>query len=161
MEQLHHLGLIDVLNQRVLVDRTPVLGICLGMQLMGAGSEEGQHSGLKWIDARFIRFRPEAAKYPIRIPQMSWNYVTQTKPSRLMTGMYENPRFYFVHAYHATLTTPEDAFLSTDYGYEYVSGFERNNIMGVQFHPEKSHKFGMRLLQNFVEAYSWSFSENV
>jgi glutamine amidotransferase len=160
MEQLHALDLIDVLNHKVLAQKTPVLGICLGMQLMGSGSEEGKLEGLKWVDADFVRFNPHKAKYPIRIPQMSWNYVRQTRPTQLMTGLNERPRFYFVHAYHAIMANAEDAILTTEYGYEYVSGFERENIIGVQFHPEKSHKFGMKLLQNFSESYSWTFSES-
>lgn len=160
MEQLHALGLVDVLNQKVLVEKIPVLGICLGMQLMGTGSEEGNMEGLKWIDAGFVRFNVENAKHPIRIPHMSWNYVNQVKATKLMNEMPDHPRFYFVHAYHAILTNHEDAFLTTEYGYEFVSGFERDNIVGVQFHPEKSHKFGMKMLQNFSETHSWSLSES-
>ncbi len=153
MEQLAALGLIDVLTRKALEDKTPVLGICLGMQLLGGRSEEGGHRGLGWIDADFVRFRPEDAEYEIKIPQMTWNYTKQRKSSRLMDGMVDRPRFYFVHGYHAVMKHPEDTLLTTHYGYEYTSAFERENILGVQFHPEKSHKFGMLLLKNFVERY--------
>jgi glutamine amidotransferase len=153
MEQLAALGLIDVLARKVLEDKTPVLGICLGMQLLGARSEEGARRGLGWIDADFVRFRPADAEYEIKIPQMTWNYTKQRKPSQLMDAMLDRPRFYFVHAYHAVMKHPEDTLLTTHYGYEYTAAFERENILGVQFHPEKSHKFGMLLLKNFVERY--------
>jgi len=84
---------------------------------------------------------------------MTWNYTKQVKHSKLLSEMHENPRFYFVHAYHAVMKNTEDTLLTTHFGYEYTSAFERENILGVQFHPEKSHKFGMLLMKNFVENY--------
>jgi glutamine amidotransferase len=153
MEKLATLGLIEVLNRSVLIGKTPVLGICLGMQLMCNKSEEGTKQGLGWIDADFVKFNTGEAAYEIKIPQMAWNYTKQVKPSKLLEGMYDRPRFYFVHGYHAVMKHTEDVLMTTQYGYEYVSAFERDNILGVQFHPEKSHKFGMKLLQNFIEKY--------
>ena len=153
MEQLENLKLIEVLNQKVLVEKKPVLGICLGMQLMCNGSEEGGKAGLKWMDIDFIKFKVEQAVLPIKIPHMSWNFVQPAKSSRLLDALPEHSRFYFVHSYHAVARQLSDTLLTTTYGYEFLSAFEKDNILGVQFHPEKSHKFGFQLLKNFIEKY--------
>lgn len=150
MEQLEILGLKQVLNTKAIVEKTPVLGICLGMQLMGNKSEEGSLNGLGWVDVDFIKFKPEQAAYPITIPNMGWREVVSQKASKLFENMPEEPRFYFVHAYHAVCNNQADAWLNTTYGYDYVAAFEKQNLYGVQFHPEKSHKFGMQLLKNFT-----------
>jgi glutamine amidotransferase len=153
MERLDQLGLIPVLNKRVLDDKIPVLGICLGMQLMCNKSEEGVKDGLRWVDMDFIKFQVEKAQYPIKIPHMSWNFVKACKPSKLLKNMPDHARFYFVHAYHAVPNQLTDSLLLTTYGYEFTSAFEKENILGAQFHPEKSHKFGFQLLKNFIEEY--------
>ena len=153
MEQLESLKLIEVLNQKVIAEKTPILGICLGMQLMCSGSEEGVKAGLQWMDIDFVKFKIAQAIFPIKIPHMSWNFVKPAKPSGLIEGLPENPRFYFVHAYHAVARDVSDTLLTTTYGYEFLSAFEKDNIVGVQFHPEKSHKFGFQLLKNFIEKY--------
>jgi imidazole glycerol-phosphate synthase subunit HisH len=152
MKNLTELGLIDILDKKVLIEKVPVLGICLGMQLMSKGSEEGSFSGLCWIDATTLRFHfQNTAEY--KIPHMGWNFIIQHKTSRLFEDMPADPRFYFVHSYFFSAADPEDIVTSTTYEIEFTSSFEKGNIMGVQFHPEKSHKFGMKLLKNFVDFY--------
>ncbi|MBS1659708.1 MAG: imidazole glycerol phosphate synthase subunit HisH [Bacteroidetes bacterium] len=151
--KLQESGLLPLLNKKVLEDKTPVLGVCVGMQLLLEGSEEGELPGLGWIKGRVVKFRPEMLPAGYKIPHMGWTDVILSKPSRLFEGMYEEPRFYFVHSYYAQPVNPEDILVRADYGPPFTAGMENNNIMGVQFHPEKSHKFGMKLLSNFVNNY--------
>lgn len=153
VEKLQQSGLTGILRKKVLEERTPVLGVCVGMQLLTAGSEEGVLPGLGWIPGRVIRFKKDLMPPTLKIPHMGWTEVFLSKPSRLFEDMYEEPRFYFVHSYHAQLEEQSDAMVMGDYGYRFVAGIERGHILGVQFHPEKSHKFGMRLLANFVKHY--------
>lgn len=148
---LQKLRLIDILNRKALKEKIPVLGICLGAQLLMDSSEEGVLPGLGWINGRVLRFRTGQAEKPFKVPHMSWNFVEPQKPSRLFDGMYDDPRFYFVHSYHFSPDDRQDILSETVYGYTFASGIEKENIAGVQFHPEKSHKYGMRLLQNFAE----------
>ena len=126
-----------------------VLGICLGMQMMTRSSHEGTLPGLGWIDAETKRFKSEVGK----IPHMGWNRVFVRKESKLCEPTGEEQRFYFVHSYYVKLRHAQDELLSTHYGHDFTSGFERDNILGVQFHPEKSHKYGMELLRNFAKNY--------
>ncbi len=149
MTQLEQLGLLEPLIDKVIGKKTPVLGICLGMQLMTKNSEEGKKPGLGWIDARTVRFK-HPATVNLKVPHMGWNSVHLRKESSLFTEMFEH-RFYFVHSYHAACANDEDVLATTAYGYDFVSAFQHENIIGVQFHPEKSHKFGMQLLKNFSE----------
>lgn len=152
-EKLQASGLIDTLDRKVLQEGTPVLGVCVGMQLLMEKSEEGVLPGLGWIQGEVIRFRQERMPAGTKIPHMGWTNVEICKGSRLFTDMYEEPRFYFVHSYHSVPQREEDALVKADYGYSFTAGVEKDNIMGVQFHPEKSHKFGMKLLSNFVNYY--------
>jgi len=145
-------GLQDALTERVMKDRVPVLGICLGMQLMSRRSEEGQLPGLGWVDAETVRFRLEQRESRLKIPHMGWNTVRVCKGSDLLSGISEQPRFYFVHSYHVLCGDEADVLFRTQHGCEFVSGFQRGNITGVQFHPEKSHKFGMTLLRNWASS---------
>lgn len=150
MEQLEKFELVELIRQKALIDKTPILGICLGAQLMLNRSEEGQKTGLGLVDGEVIRF-----KFPIdsklRIPNMGWNQIKLVKKSPLVDFLPEDPRFYYVHSYHFSLNNPEDELLTSEYGYPFCSAFQHDNIVGVQFHPEKSHKFGMALLRNFAE----------
>jgi glutamine amidotransferase len=152
MGRLRNTGLISLLNRRVLEEQTPVLGICLGMQLLTRRSEEGEarEPGLGWIEADTRRFNL-AAGSGLRIPNMGWNFVDFDPCNPLAHDMPEDARFYFVHSYHPVCDHPRDQFITATYGYPFAAGIHRANIYGVQFHPEKSHKFGMRLLKNFVE----------
>lgn len=152
MKQLHNSGLINVLNQRVLIDKIPILGICLGVQLFTLGSEEGKLRGLGWFDAETVKFDFNNNK-ELKIPHMGWNNVKIIKDSKIFIDMYDNPRFYFVHSYHLRCKTPHDISTETHYGYPFVSGLEKDNIIGFQFHPEKSHKFGMKIIENFLKYY--------
>lgn len=151
MKNLKELGLIDVLNRKVLEKKIPVLGICLGMQLMAEKSEEGQLPGLGWIKADVKKFSFDEVNKHLKIPHMGWNTVQQQKDDLLFSNMYPDPRFYFVHSYHFECKKKEDILTTTFYGYHFVSAISSGNIMGVQFHPEKSHKFGMLILKKFAE----------
>jgi glutamine amidotransferase len=152
MRNLNELDLVEILNKKVILEKIPVLGICLGMQLLSKGSEEGLLPGLGWIDAETVRFRFEhGTEY--KTPHMGWNFIKQHKAGGLFNNMYPDARFYFVHSYFFRANDPEDILTSTTYEVEFTSAVERGNILGVQFHPEKSHKFGMKLLKNFVDSY--------
>jgi glutamine amidotransferase len=151
MKNIEVLGLRAVLDDRVVGDGVPILGICLGMQLLGRKSEEGKSAGLGWIDADTARFRLDGELSKLKIPHMGWNRVEARKESGLLCEMHEQPRFYFVHSYHLVCGQEEDVLCITPYGYDFASAVERENIFGVQFHPEKSHTFGMTLLRNFAE----------
>jgi glutamine amidotransferase len=148
MESLRNNDLISLLNKKVIDDKIPVLGICLGMQLMGKHSEEGDVDGLGWVDVNFRKFDISKSSVDIKIPSIGWNEVEVKKKNILFADM-DQPRFYFVHSYHAICNNPEDILGETNYGYTYTSAFNNSNIFGVQFHPEKSHRFGMQLLKNF------------
>ncbi len=151
MEQLEKFGLVELIRHKALVDKTPILGICLGAQLMLEKSEEGQKFGLGLVKGEVVRFQlPAESK--LRIPNMGWNQIEKVKSSKLVDVLPEQPRFYFVHSYHFKMAQPEDQLLMSEYGYSFCSAFQHENISGVQFHPEKSHMFGMALLRNFTEA---------
>lgn len=152
MSRLRELDLVGVLNEVAVARRVPTLGICLGMQLLLEGSEEGRLPGLGWIRGRARRFTAENMGQDLRVPHMGWNELTPCKASRLFDGAGERQRFYFVHSYHAVCTDPADVLATTAYGCEFVSAMERDNIAGVQFHPEKSHRFGLRMLKAFAES---------
>lgn len=149
MENLERSGLIPLLNERILGAGVPVLGICLGMQLMTKRSEEGSRQGLGWIDAEVLRFRP--AEERLKVPHMGWNEVAPMRSDPLVDCLPDTPRFYFVHSYFVRCARSEDVLLTTNYGGAFHSAVQHRNVMGVQFHPEKSHKFGLCLLRNFVE----------
>lgn len=152
MTQLRRLGLVDALNDAALVRTVPTLGICLGAQLMTRSSEEGREHGLAWIDAITVRFFSRSSGCGLKVPSMGWNEVYLRRPHALFDGLHAEARFYFVHSYHFYLNVPGDTLTVSHYGYEFASSFARDNVWGVQFHPEKSHKFGMKLLDNFARA---------
>jgi glutamine amidotransferase len=151
MRRLNELGLVEVLNEVAVRRRVPTLGICLGMQLMLEGSDEGQLPGLGWIRGRARRFTAADMGRDLRVPHMGWNELSLQKPSRLFAGAEGPQRFYFVHSFRAVCEDPGDVLAKTTYGCDFVSAMERDNVAGVQFHPEKSHRFGLRLLRAFAE----------
>lgn len=146
MSNLEDLGLIDLLKTRALIDNVFLLGVCLGMHLLADGSEEGQRTGLGLIPGRVVRFKNETLK----IPHMGWNGVTTRVDSPLLDGLEAEKRFYFVHSFHYVCADAGHVVGETSYGYDFTSIVQRDTIMGVQFHPEKSHKYGMRLYTNFL-----------
>lgn len=152
MKQLDMYQMIPLLNYKVLEQKTPILGICLGMQLFSKKSEEGQLPGLGWIDSETILFKFNTEQNR-PLPHMSWNNVEIKKESKLFSNCSEENRFYFVHSYHMACNHQSDILTKSSYGIEFTSAIEHNNILGVQFHPEKSHKFGMKVLKNFAELY--------
>ncbi len=153
MANLKRLGLIPVLNKKVMADRTPILGICLGMQLFSKFSEEGFADGLGWIDARTVRFDFGGNGNGLKIPHMGWNSIAVRKPSPYLDGIDLNANFYFVHSYHVRCSDPSDVLATTSYGLEFASMVQRGNIIGAQIHPEKSHYHGVRLLENFARGH--------
>jgi len=147
---LRERGLIDAINHAVLERRVPVLGICLGMQLFTRGSEEGDLPGLGWIAASTIRFRVDALDRNTRIPHMGWNTLDPVQSGQLLEKLAPEPRFYFVHSFHVRCDDDKDVLAWTVHGYPFASAIHHDNIWGVQFHPEKSSKFGLTLIRNFL-----------
>ena len=151
MSKLNERGFTEILNKKVLLEKTPILGICLGMQLMTKGSEEGKLNGLGWFDSETIKFNFSEDQKKLKVPFIGWNYVKICKTSQLFKEMYDNPKFYLVHSYYIKSNDLKDILTQTEYSVTYASSLEKGNIFGVQFHPEKSHKYGMKLLKNFSE----------
>jgi glutamine amidotransferase len=149
MKNLKSSGLIDVLYQAAIKNKVPFLGICLGAQLLGNKSEEGVENGLGWIDMDIVKFDVTRIDAKFKIPHMGWNEIEINQKSPLLTNLDTASRFYFVHTYHMDPKSKTDILATTHYGYDFVSAVRRENVYGVQFHPEKSHKYGMQLLTNF------------
>jgi len=152
MQQLEENRWIEALNQKVIIDKVPTLGICLGMQLMANCSEEGNRKGLGWIDAEVKKFVFDATN-GLKIPHMGWNDAILAKSSNILDSTNKEHRFYFVHSYYVALNNVAETLTTTKYGINFASGFIKDNIIGVQFHPEKSHRYGMELLRNFADKY--------
>ncbi|HEX9958844.1 MAG TPA: imidazole glycerol phosphate synthase subunit HisH [Fibrella sp.] len=149
IKKLKESGIWEALNQAVLVDKTPILGICLGMQLMAGHSEEGDAEGLAWFDADVVHFTVgDTLRY--KVPHMGWNATEQSKESRLYTNVPAEAMFYFVHSYHMVCRQPADVLAITTYDYPFASAIEKGNIYGTQYHPEKSHDWGEQLFDNFI-----------
>lgn len=152
MENLISSGIKTVLDKKALGDKVPVLGICLGMQLLTKHSEEGNINGLGWIDAQTKKFDLDTDKY--KIPHMGWKEVQFShKENPLLKGIDPDTRYYFVHSYYVSCANENTSLAKTTYGISFDCGIIHENIMGLQFHPEKSHRFGMEIMKNFVENF--------
>ena len=147
MVRINESGLREVLDRKVLIEAVPILGICLGMQLFTRSSEEGKLPGLSWIAGSTKRF---PAAPGLKIPHMGWNVVVPSSQSALTKDLPEDSRFYFVHSYYVQVDNGQDSILKSTHGITFDAAVQYNNIFGAQFHPEKSHKFGQKLLENFA-----------
>ena len=152
MENLHATGLVEALEKAVRVEATPILGLCLGMQLFTQNSEEGQRPGLGWIDAQTVRFKFDG-RDGLKVPHMGWS-VIRARPDDALFRMRDNrtPRFYFAHSYYVVTEHESDILAEADYGHPFVAAVQHENVVGLQFHPEKSHSFGFDVLRNFATA---------
>jgi len=151
MELLEEKGFVDAIKRNVIEESKPLLGICLGMQMLGRKSEEGKKLGLNLIPFDNIKFRIDNS-FGLKIPHMGWDYIdicNQNSP--LVENIGNNQRYYFVHTYHAVCDNKQDILMESNYGYSFTAAVQHNNIYGTQFHPEKSHNFGMKLLSNFAK----------
>ena len=152
MLRLNSLGFTDVLNEMVLHKKTPILGVCVGMQVMAKSSEEGELSGFGWIDATVNKLDEAELERKPYLPHMGWNAVElcDHPHAKLLEGIDVEKGFYFLHAYYFSCNNPFDRLCFTDYGLTFTSAVASGNIYGVQFHPEKSHLNGIKLFQNFA-----------
>lgn len=157
MENLNRDGLADLIREQAQDKKKPILGICLGMQLLGRKSEEGKEKGLALIPFDNVKFRFDHVKIQsdqaseLKVPHMGWDVVNFKMSHPLIDGLEEQQRYYFVHSYHAVCDRQENILMTSDYGYEFAAAVVNDHVMGVQFHPEKSHDFGMALLENFAK----------
>jgi glutamine amidotransferase len=149
MHQLKELNLIEALTIAVCEKKVPILGICLGLQLMTMHSEEGNCAGLGWLDAKVVRFNV-SDKHKFKVPHIGWNTIQINKESKLLQGIESNSEFYFVHSYHVQTDNDTIILNTTNYSYDFVSALEKDNIYGVQYHPEKSHDIGAKMINNFL-----------
>jgi len=150
MRRLDASGMRASLERLVQEERRPVLGICVGMQMMADGSDEGHAAGLGWIPGRVKLFDDARFSGPTHLPHMGWNDVAPARPDALFAGLEQDSRFYFLHSYHFEAADTRHVLATADYGDRFACAVGRGNVWGVQFHPEKSHQWGIRLLQNFA-----------
>jgi len=148
MRKLQALHLVGILHKKVMEDHTPILGICLGMQLFTKSSEEGSLEGLGWLDAKTIKFGLNKDQ-SLKIPHMGWDTIDIKKTHYLFQNTNSEAMYYFVHSFHLVCDHEADILSTSFYGYDFVSSIAKDNITGVQFHPEKSHKYGMKIVDNF------------
>ena len=151
MTQLNASGMREKLDELVLERQVPVIGICVGMQMMGNRSDEGKLEGLKWIDSEILKFDESLIQQRTKLPHMGWNDVTPVKNHPLFIGLEDEAIFYFLHSFYFKCNNVLESIASSDYGISFSSAVQRDNIYGIQFHPEKSHQYGERLLHNFAK----------
>lgn len=151
MQKLDQSGMRQFLDEKVLEHHVPVLGICVGMQILANSSDEGSLPGLGWIDGVVKRFNFSSSKRPLIVPHMGWNNVKAIKTNGLLKGLDQDARFYFLHSYYFQCQNNEDVFAVTHYGSDFACAVNSGDIFGIQFHPEKSHQCGIQLLNNFAK----------
>jgi glutamine amidotransferase len=151
MLQLNQSGMRERLDELVLIQKIPVIGICVGMQMMGLQSDEGQLEGLQWIDANIRKFDESTIHQRTKLPHMGWNDVYPKNAHPLFEGLEKDAIFYFLHSYYFECNNKEDILATSDYGVSFTSAANHDNIFGIQFHPEKSHQYGEKLLHNFAK----------
>jgi len=150
MNRLNDSGMREKLDELVLEKKIPVIGICVGMQMMGNRSEEGKEEGLKWIDGDILKFDEKLIQHRTKLPHMGWNDVVPVNNHFLFNGLERNAIFYFLHSFYFKCKNPSDTIATSEYGKQFSSAVNRDHIFGIQFHPEKSHHYGERLLHNFA-----------
>lgn len=151
MELLHAAGMRETLDEMVLTRAVPVLGVCVGMQILADSSEEGSRPGLGWIKGQVRRFDERTPRSTVRLPHMGWNDIKPTNAPEMFTGLEEDARFYFLHSYYLDCASDDHVLATSEHGITFGCAVRSNNVYGVQFHPEKSHHYGARLLKNFAE----------
>ena len=151
MGQLNASGMRQKLDELVLEKNIPIIGICVGMQMMGNRSDEGNSEGLKWIDADILKFDESLIQQRTKLPHMGWNDVSPITGHPLFKELEKDAIFYFLHSYFFKCNIPANSIAISDYGISFTSAVNSNNIYGIQFHPEKSHQYGEKLLQNFAQ----------
>lgn len=151
INMLEKSGMRKILEELVLVRQIPVLGVCVGMQILGLGSEEGDKLGLNWVSGKVRALQSNIQTQVLPIPHMGWNDIKVVKPSSLFLGLESNAKFYFLHSYYFECENSNNFLATTSYGLNYCCALNYKNIYGVQFHPEKSHNYGMKLLKNFSD----------
>ena len=151
MESFRRSGMYDVAVERVTKDKVPVLGICVGMQMLAGGSEEGSASGLNWVPGMVRKLDTTHFTQRTQLPHMGWNDIVPKQSSPLFVGLETDARFYFLHSYYFDCQDQADTLATAEYGSRFACAVNHENVYGVQFHPEKSHEFGARLLKNFAD----------
>lgn len=151
MKMLNQSGLRETIEKLVLEDKKPIIGICVGMQMLATSSDEGTEKGLGWIEGRVRNFKDNSLSTKLATPHMGWNDVVSVNKHQLFDGIDNTPRFYFLHSFYFECLNPDNIITKTNYGFEFVSAVRKDNIYGVQFHPEKSHNWGSCLLSNFAK----------
>lgn len=151
MEKLNASGMRERIDELVLIKKLPVVGICVGMQMLANRSDEGISPGLGWIDADVKKFDVNKIQYETHLPHMGWNDIYGISDNPLLKGLQENAKFYFLHSYYFHCNNESDIIATADYGIKFTCAANHQNIFGVQFHPEKSHQFGIQLLNNFAK----------
>ena len=151
MSQLNKSGMRKRLDELVLLEKTPIIGICVGMQIMARKSDEGVLDGLCWIDAEVKKFDESTINHYTKLPHMGWNDVTPNNNHSLFRGLEQEAIFYFLHSFYFKCSDEKNSISKTDYGINFTSSVQHDNIYGIQFHPEKSHSYGEKLLENFAK----------